>query len=427
MTDTVPTYDTAEALRKSKNYQEAGKQFAQLWQQKQVPSIGWRYAYCLRKLDQVDEAEQIIRDALSKFPEDKMTKSELGWILYDKELKPAKEESDLGRTIHFANEILVLNSDLFALRLVSLAVMKVAKGKKKWDQVLEWANKLKPEDLDTTSKIYEGRRVMSDREIWYVNRAKALLETESYLEARTFAQAGTQEFPNELFLARTAALALARMGEAEAAIGELRALLSHPRADWYVKADLAGLEFARGNHADAYQMMCDAAANSNDDEYKLKIFVTLGKIALALGRTDVTAEHVALAKAVRMANSWSISAELVQLEKETQTALAAKGEAWPNLPADTDSLSKICHQRWREGKIEGLEFIKGTLGPINPDKPFAFIQRDDGNENVFVIIKDIPRRCAHEGAKLEFTLKKSFDKKKNRESVQAANVRCSQK
>ena len=424
MTNAIPTYDSAESLRKGQRFSEAAEQFAQLWLEKQVPSIGWRYAICLRKLGKLDEAGQVIQDALSKFPDDKMTKSEFGWFLYEKELKPAKEESDLGRAIHFANEILILNSDALAVKVVSLAVMKVAKGKKKWDVVLEWANKLKPEELDNVPKTFDGKRGMSDRETWYVNKAKALLETGNFEESRAFAQNGSQEFPNELFLARTAALALSRMGDIDGAANELYALLSHPRADWYVKSDLAELEFARGDSAEAYRLMCDAASNSNDDEYKLKIFVTLGQIALSLGRNDVAAEHVELAKAVRNKNNWSIPAELLQLEKVTKELLAESGQTWPDLPDDANALSKICHQRWREGKLEGQEFIKGTLGPIRPDKPFSFIRRDDGGENVFVIIRDIPRRCAQEGARLEFTLKKSFDKKKNRESVQAANVQC---
>jgi cold shock CspA family protein len=210
----------------------------------------------------------------------------------------------------------------------------------------------------------------------------------------------------------------------EEAIGELRNLLSHPRASWYLKADLAELEHQRGNHAEAFHLMCDALLNSQDDEYKLKNFVTLGQITLALGRIDVAAEHVALAKAVRAANNWSIPNELVELEKAVRSALRKAGTEWPSLPTNEVELSKICHRRWREGKVEGLTFFRGTLGSIKPEKPYAFIQRDDGEESIFVILRDIPRPCAHEGARLEFALKKSFDRKKNRESVQAANIRC---
>lgn len=368
--------------------------------------------------------KKIVRETLEKFPQDKFAKAELGWILYDKEIKPAKGESDLGRLVHFANEILELNSDVLALRLISMTVMKVAKGKGKWDIYLQWADRLRPEDLSSEARKFDGKRGMSEREIWYVGRSRALLELEHYEEAREFAQKGLHEFPNEVFLTRTAALASSRMGNLDTAIGELRDLLSHPRPGWYLKADLAELEHQRGNHAEAFRLMCDALLNSQDDEYKLKNFVTMGQIALALGRNNVAAEHVALAKAVRAANNWSIPNELVELEKAVQAAFRKAGAEWPNLPTNVVELSKICNRCWREGKVEGLTFIRGTLGSIKPEKPYAFIQRDDGEESVFVILRNIPRPCAHEGARLEFTLKKSFDRKKNRESVQAANIRC---
>lgn len=424
MNDNTPNYETAEGYRKAQKYEEACQQFSQLWQQTTNSYIGWRYAFCLRKLGRLDEAEKIAREALAKFPQDKFSKSELGWILYEKEIKPAKEESDLGRLVHFANEILELNSDALALRLISTTVMKVAKGKGKWDIYLQWADKLNPEELSNEGRLFDGKRGMSERETWYVGRSRALLELERYKEAREFAQKGLREFPNEFFLLRTAALASAQMGNLEEAIGELHNLLSHPRAGWYLKADLAELEHQRGNHTEAFRLMCDALLNSQDDEYKLKNFVTLGQIALALGRLDVAAEHVALAKAVRSANNWSIPDELVGIEKAVRDAFSKAGKELPSLPTNEVELSKICHRRWREGKVEGLTLIRGTLGTINPEKPYAFIQRDDGEESVFVILRDIPRPCAREGARLEFTLKKSFDKKKNRESVQAANIRC---
>jgi tetratricopeptide (TPR) repeat protein len=425
MTDLSPTYDAAENLRKEKKFAEAAEQFSILWQQKPSTMYGWRYAYCLRKLNKTDEAESVLKDVLEKFPDDKFAKSEMGWILYEKELKPAKEESDLGKTLHFANEILKLNSEPFAMRLIAQAVMKVAKGKKKWDVVLDWANKINLTDLSTEARTFDGKRGMSERETWYVGRAKALLELGQFDDARTFAQQGIMEFPDELFLARTAALALARSGKLDEGADELRKLLNHRRADWYVKADLADVEYSRGNLAEAFRIMSDAVSNSQDDEYKLGCFVTLGKIAIEIDKLEIAAEHVALAKAVRAANNWSISPELSQLEQNVIKAFKDANQPFPDLPSDVKELSKICHQRWREGAFEGLEFIKGTLKPYDPEKKFAFIKPDNGKEDVFVLLRNIPRNCTKEGARLEFILEKSFDQKKNRESTQAAKVRCS--
>jgi tetratricopeptide (TPR) repeat protein/cold shock CspA family protein len=424
MADQIPNYNSAEALRKDKKYDEALPAFEALWQQQPNAFYGWRYAQCLRKANQPEKAELIARAVLEKSPEDKYTKNELGWILYDKELKPAKDDSDLGRTVHFANEILKLNTEGFILKRVALVVMKVAKTRGKWDVVLEWSNKLKPADLDTHPITVDGRAGMPERETWYVNRANVLLKLERYGEARAFAQEGIKEYPNELFLARTAALALASSGDVQNGALEMRQLLIHRRADWYVKADLATLEFQLGNYTEAYRLMCEAVSNPQDDEYKLGCFVTLAQIGLALNKLDIAAEHIALAKAVRAQNSWSTPSELVQAEKAVQAALNANGQSWPDLPPEVDQLSKRCHQRWREGSVEGVVFIKGTLKRVDPAKPYVFIKRDDGGADIFARVRDIPKKCLHDGARLEFTLKKSFDQKKNCESVEATQIRC---
>jgi tetratricopeptide (TPR) repeat protein len=426
MTDEqTPNYESAELLRKNKDYPEACEQFAQIWQQNPGPFIGWRYAFCLRKMGRLEDAEKVAREALAKYPEDKFTKSELGWILYEKELKPAKEENDLGRVVYVANQILALNPDGLALAKVTLAVMKVAKGRRNWKVLLEWADRLTPENLDNQPMFFDGKRGMSDRETWYVGRARALLGLERFDEARQFAQAGLSDFPDGIFLLRTAALALARSGDLVGGTAEMRALLNHRRANWYMKAELAELEYQAGNHQAAYRLICDAVSNARQsDEYKLRYFVTLAQIALALGKLDVAAEHIALAKAIRSSQGWKIPSELVQVERDVLAALQASNQVWPELPQDPEQLGKLCLRCWREGAAEGMQFHRGTVKPYPQDRRFAYIKRDDGGEDVYVVVRDLPRNCNQPGSRVEFALKASYDKKKERESVQATNVRC---
>lgn len=420
-----PNYDSAETLRKNKSYLEASQQFAQLWQQNPSQFIGWRYAFCLRKVGRLEEAEIIAREALAKFPEDKFTKSELGWTLYEKELKPAKEESDLGRIIYVANQILKLNSDGMVLTKVAMAVMKVAKGRKNWRVLLEWADRLNPEALDDQPMLFNGKRGMSDREIWYVNYANALLQLERFDEARQFAQDGLASIPNEVFLRRTAALALASSGDLAGGIAEMRSLLTHPRADWYMKAELAELEYLFGNHTEAYRLICDSISSTYQPaEYKLEYFVTLAKVALILGKLDVAAEHITLARAIRSDQGWKIPPEIVQVEKDILAALGAENRDWPGLPKDPKQLESVCRKHWQEGATEGTEFYQGVIKPYPEGRHFAYIRRDDGGEDVYIVVRDLPRNCSQPGTRVEFSLKTSYDKKKDRESVQATNIRC---
>lgn len=126
MTNT-PNYQHAEELRKNGQYSAALNQFAEIWRQNPTSFIGWRYAFCLRKVGQLRDAEKIAREALGKNLEDKFTRTELGWILYEKEIKPVKEEGNLEYITEIANQIFELNPDDMVLAKVALSVIKVAK------------------------------------------------------------------------------------------------------------------------------------------------------------------------------------------------------------------------------------------------------------------------------------------------------------
>lgn len=61
--------------------------------------------------------------------------------------------------------------------------------------------------------------------------------------------------------------------------------------------------------------------------------------------------------------------------------------------------------------------------PYPEGRQFAYIQRDDGEEDVFVLVKDLSPACRRPGSRVEFALKSSYDRKKERQSVQAIYIR----
>ena len=426
MTDAqAPDYQYAETLRRNGKYADAVEQFARLWQQAPSPSVGWRYAACLRRTGQLQKAQKIAAEALAKYPEDEYIKSQMAWILYEMELRPAHEASDLGRVVHYAKRILELNSDRITLVRVAHVVMKVAKSRKKWNVLLEWADRLTPDDLNNKPMTFDGRRGMSDLETWYVGRARALLELGRFDEARRFAQDGLKALPNEIYLLRTAALALAKSGDLSGGIAEMRRLLTHRRADWYMKAELADLEYKVGNLDEAYRLICDAVSDPRQaDEYKLEYFVTLARIALELGKLNVAAAHATWVRMIRSGHGWTIPPEVMQVEKDVLAAFQAANQTRPELPKDIRQLAALCRRYWQEGKREGLQFYRGTIKPYPEGRPFTFIKRDDGGEEVYVAVRDLPKNCGQPGSRVEFTLKKGYDQKRARESLQATDVRC---
>jgi tetratricopeptide (TPR) repeat protein len=418
------SYQHAEELRKSGKYDEAGQHFQQLWQNKSSPAVGWRYAYCLRKQGDLDNAERVAREALEKFPEDTYVKSELAWVLVQKYLRTAEREQDLAATLEAAHQILGLNPDGPLLQYLVRSVVKVAKARENWPVVLEWLDRLSPDALSAEPEVVQGKRTMSPREIWYINRARALLEIGQYEEARQCSQRAAEQFPENIFLRRIAALALAGLGQLPGAISEMESLLSHPRAGWYMEAELGDLKFRNGDPRGAYRHVCRAMLNTRQSPaYKLPYFVSIARIALALEKPEVAVAHVLLARAVRTEQGWRIPQSLLDAEEAVKEHLTNSGQAWPNLPQDARSLEPLCRQFWQQGAMEGETFVRGKVKPYPPGRHFCYIQRDDGSGDVYALVQDLPQECRQPGSRVEFALKSSFDKKKQRPSVQATHIR----
>jgi len=224
MIETLPHFKEAEALRKTDPAQ-ALELFQRLWEVTKQFRAARGYAYCLRKAGRVEDAIAICHAALELYPTNKIIRNELAWALYEIKIKPAKENGDLRSILAAAKEIFGLEPDPMAQQKVAIKVIQVAKANGRWNVVLEWTNRFKPDDFSSESFPSYGKKLMSDREIFYNAKSRALYETKGFSESRTFAQAGLAEYPDDIFLARTAALALAEEGQVETAAEELRQLI----------------------------------------------------------------------------------------------------------------------------------------------------------------------------------------------------------
>src|SRR5262249_47961935 len=100
--DSLTAKHLAWTLQDKKQYEEAASLFAAQWQKAPDKFIARSYAFCLRKQGNFDQAEQIARRGLEIDQSNRYLVDELIWILYEKKLKPAKEDSDLGLILQAA-------------------------------------------------------------------------------------------------------------------------------------------------------------------------------------------------------------------------------------------------------------------------------------------------------------------------------------
>ena len=479
--------DRADALRKRQQYGEAAALYEDVWQKEASPYVARWLIYCRRKAGDLEGAAVFADAVQDRYPDHSYLKTEYAWVFYDGKVKEARESGDLKRLIANAEETLGLSADELLVARVAQAVVKLAKGQTQppWEVVAEWAAMINPTRLsDRKRSTGDGKTFMSEREEWFVGLARALMETGRYSEARCVAQDGLKQFPGEIFLLRTSALALFHGGDCEAGAAEMRSLRHLPRFDWYMKAELAEMESRLGREEEAYRLLGEALENRQDDKFKLHYFEVLADLALRLGKPAVAAAHVTLAVAIRAKESWKKPVALEELEERTRAAFEAGGEEWQALPADVRELSRYCRdlragEKRSAGNIgagvgggggAGLgsrtgsgpgdriekpprlggkeksgatttgverEMADGGAGPataalggrhagtimkIDPERPFTFIKPDRGGESVFVALRDLPPECARAGVRVTFDLEESFDRKKNRASVRAAAV-----
>lgn len=414
-------YRQAEGLRKSGQHALAAAVFDELWSQAPTAHVGWRLAYSLRKQGRTAEALRIAREVVRRFPQDEWAAREHAWCIYAHELRPAQEQRDVGRLVYVARKMIGAAADDLIRRMASFAVIDLAKERGRWDVVSQWCDQLDVTQLSVEPKQIGERRTISDRERWYYAKVKALVHLEQWEQARQLAQVAASHSPRNTGFPRWAAQARAHSGDIAGAIAELQRLLMRSQPQWYLLADLAQMRQMLGEYDEALKIACKAALAFGEDKAKVRLFALLAELGLATEQPIFAAQHVALARSVRKREGWPIWADLTDLERGVREALGS--EAWPTLPDDLRQLHNLCERIWRKQADCGEVQHTGRVRSLPEGKPFAFISPDGGGEDVFVLLRDLPPVARTRGAHVAYTLKPSFDQRKNRESTQAVDVR----
>lgn len=382
---------------------------------------------CHRKAGKPGKAHELCMYALRKFPEDKLLMSEMAWIIYDLEIKTAKEDHDFKNLVEASRKAIGFDpqNDLL-VKVVGQAVMKLGKqaNNPNWKTIAEFALKIDPETLSSDKRESStGKPFMSEREEWYVNAVKALLESNNLEGVHHLASKGLKDFPRQIDLSRYVGQAQYMSGDLDEAGHTYELLLTYPRIQWYVVSEAASIKAKKGKIEQACQLFAQALQTGNEDQFMIGTMEEFATVLIDQGKLQEAQFNLALARKIREELQWRIPPTLSGLEERLQQQARTEGVELSELPSSIKELKRVCSQTWKKGESEGLDYQKGKVGDVFPERKYTFIKPEGGGESVFVLIKDLPRDCQQWGSIVEFVPEKSFDTKKNKESFKAIRIR----
>ena len=416
----------AEELRKTGKFKESREKYALLWEHSQRVLYGAGLLHCLRKLNDFDEALQLAHELEPHCSELNWCKTEVVWTYITGELTKITEDEPLQKTLDLAEKIMALDPDGTALEVTVFEVLKHAKQKGDWSIIDRWVVKMSPENLSAEPpQLSNGREGWSKQAQWYNYRINSLIETGKNDEAIEIVEDALTKFPKEKkFFIRLKAVACHKVGRIEDARKIYEELCRNPHADWWILHDYARLLKDANEPEHALQVMYKAAVSNSKLEAMVNLFQDIGTLAQDLTRPTESIPHLYLAKFVRERNDWKLPQNLSdQLQKATASSL----DAAP--PADLKEALAQCRNIWNQHASKKADTrtvaktnLQGRVNLGNPDRPFCFI-RVDGSEDYFCFKSDLPQGTK-EGDGVIFDLIPSYDKKKQKDSWRAVNLRA---
>ncbi|MGH8544346.1 MAG: tetratricopeptide repeat protein [Gammaproteobacteria bacterium] len=388
--------------------------------------------HCLRKLHLFDEALPLCTNSVQNHIAFDWYRNEVIWTFIQGKLEKLAESVPVEQVVSVAGSILALEpKDNGTKWRIVHRVIKAAKARHRWDVVSEWIETVNPDELSTIPmKNDRGRDGWCPQAIWYHYRIRSTIEVSDKEQSLSLAERATGLFPQQgKFFKRLEALAnlrLARLVDAERIYSNL---CSTGRPDWWILHEYAQVLREMGKTELALRLMCKAAASHKRLESLVSLFSDIGFLCNERQLKEEARNHLTLCKYIREEKGWSISNSL-------NSALANLDNELSNVAAPTDLVTALeaCKKFWFRsvGAVEeshrpslknrGIRrMLQGKLSMGQPDKSFCFISSAN-RESYFSLKGDLPKGATN-GAMLEFDAIPSFDKKKNRESWKAVNIR----
>ncbi|PXF61627.1 MAG: hypothetical protein C4B59_03510 [Candidatus Methanogaster sp.] len=431
MTNLTEQKQKANEIRKAGDFGGALPIYKNLWKETEDKFDGAGLLHCLRKLKLFDEAIIFANELIAKHPDFDWCRNEVIWTYISGKLNKLEEGAPLEKVVQTAQKIMNLNPDGLAAKIVIFKVLKSAKASNDWELVNEWVVKIDPKSLSTEPMMdMSGVRDWSDQSFWYNYRIRGLVETGNPNEAIALVDEISERYPKQrkLFLRLKARsyLILNNLTEAEAVYQNLCSVF---KPDWWLLHEYSKVIRDIGRKEDALKLMYQAASSNSKLAVMVSLFEDIGMLCKEMGKNEEARAHLVLCKNIRYEESWSVHESVLDSINELNKIIGDNNE-----PNSIKEALNICRSYWKD--LLGEESVsksrsrdkrkirKSLLGKVSlglMDRPFCFIITKD-DESIFCFKSDLPSGI-EDGGRVTFDAIPSFDRKKNKKSWKASNIR----
>lgn len=435
MSDHFEKSREANELRKSGKFREALVIYKELAKNDSDSFAAAGLLHCLRKQGLFEEALLLCDDLLRRHKASEWCRNEVIWTLIQGKLEKLDESATVEKTVAVAEGILELTpKDNSTKWRIVRRVLKAAKSQRRWDIISKWIDKVNPDELSAEPmKDESGREGWCDQAIWHNHHIRSMIEIGDKEQAILLSQTAFKRFPRQSkFFKRleaVAAVRLSRLSEAERIYSDL---CSTSRPDWWILHEHAQVLRKLRKPDEALILMCKAAVSQKKLDILVSLFFDIGFLCSELRLKEEARNHLLLCKFVREEKGWPIPQSIDQALSNLNNKLVKFA-----CPKDLKDSLEACKAFWfrtlgihedpRLQSLKGKKIRQTLLGRLilgHSERAFCFIFSENG-DSFFCLKNDLPKDVT-DGATLVFDAIPSFDKKKNKESWKAINIRLAQ-
>lgn len=351
-----------------------------------------------------DEAEKIYKAAYDEDPEafTIWDRRFYAWALYHLHIKNPSSEEELVKSCELISELLIQeDTNKVKVCAYTTSMLKIINYfKDNAYECLKWLDMLNPKLLNSNPKSMNrnGRisKFYSDKEKWYSLKTKHLLDMGEYEETIKFADEALNELDefvnnSDIWFKWRIAIANKELDNYDVALKYLEEIINS-KNDWFILKELAEIYSLTEDYDSALKYAIDAALAKGDIKYKINLYRLLDEIFIAKNMDEYSESIVGLIEAIEDDENF------VEIEKELK-------------------------ERWVEIKFNNQQRSYGTISNILGHGKAGFIKADDGESYYFSIYEiQGDKSKVKEGDYVSFFLEESFDKKKNKKTLNAVNI-----